>query len=160
MIGGKKPVYLLASGRLRNLKSPDPLLQAVFKESGKTSPTIAYIGTANDDDDSFFNRMAETFRGAGACVVTHAIIAPKTANLKKAKDILRSADIIFISGGDVDRGMDLLNQRNMVNFLAELFQQGKLFFGASAGAIMLAKEWVRWRDPYDNSSAELFPCLG
>ena len=25
---------------------------------------------------------------------------------------------------------------------------------------MLAKEWVRWRDPDDNASAELFLCLG
>jgi hypothetical protein len=25
---------------------------------------------------------------------------------------------------------------------------------------MLADRWVRWRDPDDDSSAELFPCLG
>ena len=25
---------------------------------------------------------------------------------------------------------------------------------------MLAREWVRWRDPDDDATAELFPCLG
>ena len=25
---------------------------------------------------------------------------------------------------------------------------------------MLAKSWVRWRDPTDDSTAELFPCMG
>jgi hypothetical protein len=25
---------------------------------------------------------------------------------------------------------------------------------------MLARKWIRWRDPDDNKSAELFPCLG
>ena len=25
---------------------------------------------------------------------------------------------------------------------------------------MLAKEWIRWRDPEDDTTAEVFPCLG
>jgi hypothetical protein len=25
---------------------------------------------------------------------------------------------------------------------------------------MLAKEWIRWRDPDDDATAEVFPCLG
>jgi peptidase E len=37
---------------------------------------------------------------------------------------------------------------------------GKLFFGISAGSIMLAKEWVRWSDPDNDDTAEIFPCLG
>jgi len=156
----KKPVYLLSSGRQRSLQTPDPLIQAVFKECGKVSPAIAYTGTANDDDKGFFSRMAKAFREAGAYRISHALISPEKADLKKAQDILQSADIVFVSGGDVDRGMRVLGQKNMIGFLTDLYQRGILFFGASAGAIMLAKEWVRWSDPDDNSSAELFPCLG
>jgi hypothetical protein len=44
--------------------------------------------------------------------------------------------------------------------LRELFARGKPFFGLSAGSIMLAKEWVRWPDPDNLESAELFTCLG
>ncbi len=154
----KKPVYLLAGGR-RDRKTPDPLIQAVIKESGTASPTIAYVGTANNDDEGFFNRMAEAFREAGAYRVNHALISPEHASLKKAQDILKSADIIFISGGDVDRGIQTLVEKKMIDFLSELHEQGKLFFGSSAGAIMLAKKWVRWRNPEDDSTVELFPCL-
>ena len=25
---------------------------------------------------------------------------------------------------------------------------------------MLAQEWIRWRDPDDDATAEIFPCLG
>ena len=57
-------------------------------------------------------------------------------------------------------GMQILAEKNLVVFLQGLYKQGKLFFGASAGSIMLAGEWVRWRDPHDDSTAELFPCLG
>ena len=152
----KKPVYLLAG---RSRKTPDPLLQLVFRESGTPSSTIAYVGTANGDDAGFFDRMAGAFREAGAGRISHALITPEKADLKKAKDILESADIVFISGGDVEMGMRALKEKGMVRFLSRLYEQGKPFFGLSAGSIMLAREWVRWQDP-DDATAELFPCLG
>jgi cyanophycinase len=155
-----KPVYLLAGGRAGSRRAPDPLIQAVFRESSILSPTVACVGTANGDSEEFFSRTASSFREAGASRVTHALITPEKADINKARDILKSADIIFVSGGDVERGMVVLEEKNMTGFLKELYSGGKPFFGLSAGSIMLAREWVRWRDPDDDSTAELFPCLG
>lgn len=160
MMQNKKPVYLLAGGRGRTRTVPDPLIQAVYREFGKASPTIAYVGTANEDGLDFFNRMADYFKENGASKVRHALITPPRANLGKAKDILQSADIVFVSGGDVGKGIQILNEKNMTGFLIELYTGGKSFFGLSAGSIMLGKEWVRWPDPDNGESAELFPCLG
>ena len=56
--------------------------------------------------------------------------------------------------------MEVLQEKDMADFLLQLYKQGKPFFGVSAGSIMLAKEWVRWRDPDDDATAEIFPCLG
>jgi peptidase E len=155
-----KPVHLLAGGRSTLRRSPDPLVQAALVESGASSPAVAYVGTANDDDKSFFSRVAGMFREAGARRVDHALISPARADLNKAKTLLQNADIVFISGGDVELGMQVLEEKKMADFLARLYQQGKPFFGLSAGSIMLAHEWVRWQDPEDDASAELFPCLG
>jgi len=155
-----KPVYLLAGGRPRRRKTPDPLIQVVFRESGRVAPDIAYIGTASNDAAWFFNFIAKDLKGAGAGRVSHALIFPKNADLKKAKNILKSADIVFISGGDVEKGIQVLREKKMFDFLLQLYELGKLFFGLSAGSIMLAKEWVRWRDPDDDTTAEVFPCLG
>ena len=159
MVSNIKPVYLLAGGRPRDSRSQDLTLESIFQESGKKSPIIAYSGTANGDNEDFFHRMTDAFGGSGAASVTHALIAPDNADIKKARDILEEADIIFIGGGDVDRGIKVLKEKEMLEFMKNLYEQGKLFFGSSAGAIMLAKEWVRWSDPDDSSSAELFPCL-
>ncbi len=156
----KRPVYLLAGGRGRVRPTPDPLVQSVYEESGKTSPSIAYVGTANDDSPEFFTRMADYFRDNGAARVIHAPIAPARADLNKAKAILQAADIIFISGGDVEHGMKVLREKKMTGVLAELYAAGKPFFGVSAGSIMLGREWVRWPDPDNDDSAELFLCLG
>jgi peptidase E len=155
-----KPVYLLAGGRARNNQTPNPLIQIALKEAGKERPSLAYIGTASGDDRSFFDRITQMFGECGAGKVTHALIVPKEANLKEARAVIQAADIVYVSGGDVERGMRTLIEKGMVEFLVELYQQGKPFFGISAGSLMLAREWVRWRDPEDDSTAELFPCLG
>jgi cyanophycinase-like exopeptidase len=64
-----------------------------------------------------------------------------------------------MSGGDVEAGMRILESRNIFNIFRDLYQEGKVFFGVSAGSIMLCREWVRWNNPDDDSTAELFPCL-
>jgi peptidase E len=155
-----KPVFLLAGGRGQRGASPDPLLQAVFKECGIPKPSVAYVGAASEDSSQFFGFITSAFKEAGAGKITHAITVQKKADLNKAKDILEAADIIFISGGDVEAGMDVLRKKDMIGFLTGLYEQGKPFFGLSAGSIMLAREWVRWRDPDDDNTAEIFPCLG
>ena len=116
----RQPVYLLAGGRAGRRRTPDPLIQAVFREAGRASPTVAYVGTANGDDAGFFAYMAEALRQAGAYEVNHAQICPQDADLNLARNILKSADVIFISGGDVDRGMRVLKERNLVDFLSRL----------------------------------------
>jgi len=155
----KKPVFLLAGGRPRGQDTTDRLMRAVLNESGKPSPSIAYTGTASGDDTNFFSRMAGMLQMSGAGTISHAVIAPKNADLDKSRRILQAADIIFVGGGDVDAGMRVLKEKDMLGFLEEINEQGKVFFGTSAGAIMLAKEWVRWPDPDDTDSAELFSCL-
>jgi cyanophycinase-like exopeptidase len=160
MTQNAKPVYLLAGGRPGGGRKQDSLLRAVYLESGVISPTIAYSGTASGDDRRFFGFIANELKEAGADKIVHAVIAPRGADIKKARSILESADIVFVSGGDVEAGIEVLREKNMLDFLTGLYRQGKPFFGISAGAIMLAARWVRWRDSDDDASAELFPCLG
>ena len=155
-----KPVYLLAGGRPRNPSSFNPLFQAVFKESGKTSPSIAYVGAASDDSKAFYLMMAAALKGSGAGKVRLAALSSKKADVQKAKDILESSDIVYVSGGDVEHGMQVLAEKNMIDFIVGLYRKDKPFFGISAGSIMLAKGWIRWRDPEDDATAEIFPCLG
>jgi len=155
----EKPVYLIA-GSPRRRRGSDPLFQAALRESGKLSPSVGYVGTASDDNVWFFRMIERELKNAGAGSINRAIITPRKTDLRKARDILAAADIIFISGGDMERGMEVLREKGMVDFLFQLYKQGKPFFGVSAGSIMLAKEWVRWRNPDDDSTAELFPCLG
>lgn len=159
-MSGLHPVYLLAGGRPRNGQAFNPLLQAVFQESGKEHPTVAYVGAASEENKAFYLMMAAMLKGVGAGKIRHAVLASPKADIKKAREILESADIVYISGGDVEQGMQVVQEKNVAEYLVGLYKQGKPFFGVSAGSIMLAKEWIRWRDPDDDATAEIFPCLG
>jgi cyanophycinase-like exopeptidase len=152
-----RPVYLIAGGRGSSNKT---LIRAVFAEIAQPDPLIAYVGAANSDDKSFYKFMGDEITRAGNCRLNHAIIASPKADLDKAQEILQKADAVFISGGDVEAGMTVLKSKNILSIFRDLYLEGKVFFGVSAGSIMMGKEWVRWTNPDDDSTAGLFPCMG
>jgi len=123
----KKPIYLLAGGR--GSKSPDNILKAVFKDIGKTSPTIAYVGAATEDDTTFFQHMSSMVRSAGDCKLVHAVISPRNADLKKAREILEQADAVYVGGGDVEAGMEVLNKKKMTDISGVIKQRETLLRG-------------------------------
>jgi len=167
MVDRRTPVYLLAgSPGVRLRRGPDPLLQAALGvaaagAAGKKSrgPSVAYVGAASGDNRVFRLWIDRTLKHAGAREVTLAPLCGRRADPKKARAVVEAADIVFVSGGDVDAGMEVLHAADMVEPLRALHREGKPFFGISAGSIMLGREWVRWRDPDDDASAELFACL-
>ena len=157
---GPASIYLLAGGRGSLRKGRDPVLTRVLASCGVPHPSIAYVGAASGDSQPFFSMISSHLRRCGAGRVTLASLASGRGKLEKARAILESADMVFISGGDVEAGMEVLGERQILPFLRELFERGKPFFGSSAGSIMLGRQWVRWEDPDDDKTASLFPCMG
>ena len=159
--GVRRPVFLIAGGqRMRKRRGPDPLLQAAILQTGVKRPMTAYVGTASGDDDAFRFWFTRLLQKAGAGEVTLAPLCGGRGDPEKAKTVLVASDLVFISGGDVEEGMKVLEQREMTGFLRRLYRSGKLFLGVSAGSIMLTRKWVRWSDAHNDASTELFPCLG
>lgn len=154
------PIYLLAGGPGQARKGPDPILAEVFALAGRAAPTIAYIGSASDDDAGFLKWLTALFRAAGSGAVRLAPTAGRHADLDEARRVLETADLIYVSGGDVEAGMALLHRLRLDALLRRLYRAGRPFFGLSAGSIMLARAWVRWSDPDDDTTAEEFSCLG
>jgi cyanophycinase-like exopeptidase len=161
MAARRKPVYLIAGGRgAMTRRGPDPMIQAALREAGVERPLVAYVGAASGDNAAFRAIIGRLLVKAGAGGMKLAPLCGKRADAKRAKAVLESSHIVFISGGDVDEGMRVLERTAMIDFLKDLYNQGKPFLGVSAGSIMLARSWIRWRDPADDASAEIFPCLG
>jgi peptidase E len=150
-------IFLIAGGpKSKNNKAILAHALALIK---KKAPNVAYIGTASGDDKEFFLMLRQIIMAAGAGSVRLVPIV-QGFDRKKAESILSSGDLVFISGGDVKAGMEYLEKRNLVPFLRKLYESGKPFFGISAGAIMLCRNWIHWRNSADDSLAKSFPCLG
>ena len=153
------PVHLLAGGP-GSRRRGDTLLNQVLESCGQPNPSVAYIGAASDDNPGFFSMISNHMRDCGAGHVTLIPFAGRRFNPGKVQAILESADMVFVSGGDVEAGMQVLEKRKILPWLHQLYTSGKPFFGLSAGSIMLAQQLVRWDDPTHDATARLFPCMG
>lgn len=155
----RKKVYLLAGGPGNNGRTGEQLAQAL-RGSGAERPSVAYIGTASGDSRSFMRWFALPLKKAGASSLTMVPLVGRRADRQAAEDILRKSDVIFVSGGEVEDGMNALDPE-MRALLRELLEDGKQFLGLSAGSIMQGLAWPHWDDedrrPQD---AVLFDCLG
>ena len=155
-----KPLYLLAGSPGSRKKGGDRILKRVLLSAGKPHPSIAYIGAASGDNRLFFGMFRDALREVGAGDVRLCPLASVKADVGKSLAVMESSDMIFISGGDVEKGMKTLEKRKILPFLQRLYEDGKTFFGISAGSILLGRQWIRWEDPEDDDSAVLFPCMG
>jgi peptidase E len=137
-----------------------PMFAKIFQALGSPQPRVAYVGAASGDSWMFYRLLAGLFKAAGAPEVTRVLLAGRKADAAKARAQLREADVVFVSGGDVEEGMRWLQVHGLATFFQKLYAAGKPFFGVSAGSIMLGQRWVAWADPKDDGSAALFDCLG
>ena len=94
-MSNRKPLYLLAGGREGSTKSTKQILQAVFREIGKESPSIAYIGAASDDNRMFYQFIAGMIKRLADCKVNRVLTCSQKADMSKAKEILASAGCYF-----------------------------------------------------------------
>jgi cyanophycinase-like exopeptidase len=155
-----KPVWLLAGGPGSRRRGADPLLVRALALAGTPSPSVAYLGAPSGDNRAFFVLISALLKKAGAGEVNLVRLAGRRPDVSRAREELERADAVFVTGGDVEEGMRVLEATGTVDFLRGLAGGGKPFLGISAGSILLARSWVRWRDPKDDASAETFTCLG
>jgi peptidase E len=155
------PVYLFAGGRGKSILSTFQEIGRVVNSSGKQKPEIALVGVASLRDNWLVTIIMTALIKTGCrCRVRRVKIAHKNDDINRAKNVLAKADVIFMGGGDAEVGMQILKEKGLLAYFRDLLEQGKLLLGVSAGTIMMCKEWVRWQDPGDDATAELFPCLG
>lgn len=132
---------------------------AALAELARPRPLVAYVGAASNDHRGFY-AMIRGGLALGAARMVLAKMASPRARASEARALLEDSDMVFVSGGDVEHGMNILRDRDLAGVMVGLARAGKPIFGISAGSLMIAREWVRFPDENDEASAEIFPCLG
>ena len=160
LVKEKAAMHLLAGDPGHGPRGSHEVLRRAVRALGKSRPTLAYLGCASGESAPFRLLISRSLEAAGCGRVVNVALGGRWPNLSAAKSCLDAADGVFVSGGDVERGMAVLERLDLSDYLRTLAEQGKPFIGISAGSIMLARSWIRWGDTGEDASAEVFPCLG
>jgi len=153
-------LHLLAGGPGSDAIRTQRLLAQALRAADAVGAMVAYVGAASGDNPEFYRRMAGLLRAAGAGDVVMAPTARGARDGAEARRVLERADVIFMSGGDVEAGMRSLAAAGLVSELQQAFRSGTPFIGLSAGSIMIGRAWLAWGDPDDDATAAPFDCLG
>lgn len=157
----RKPATLIAGKfRSRNFGTK-PYLADAFRLTGKDRPLVLYIGAASGDDREFGAALVDVLEATGA----QRVLWPKLTGPRKERDhvleALDKVDLVFVGGGDVEAGVDALDDAGVSEPLRAAAGRGVALAGMSAGSIMLGERWVRWPNPdAGDDEAETYACLG
>jgi len=141
-----KPIYLLADSQLLFWKHDDSVfLQSMRSEIVKENPKAAYIGASNDDQPDYYELFKAGMEGIGVrdCQMIRASFPAAGAAF------MEEADLILLSGGDVETGWNAFQQNGFGEALVRRYYNGALLIGVSAGAVQLG--WGAARVADDSS---------
>lgn len=154
------PLHLLAGGPGCAPTQLVRLLNTALEGVGGAGHPVAYVGAASGDNAGFQRRIGRLLAAAGAGPLQAAPSARGARDAPTARRVLAGAGVIFVSGGDVEAGMNALHAAGLVPDLRAAFARGAAFMGLSAGSIMLGQAWLAWEDPDDDTTVRSFACLG
>jgi len=130
----------MAGGRAAR-KGGDPVIQAIFKEIGVTTPTVAYVGAASDDDSGFYKMISQMIQKSVDCRFTHPLLVSAKADLNQAKEMLQSAEY-----GEIKQDYDRISR---THFPGRYFYPDQMSFANSDALFPPADLSTRLKAEYD-----------
>jgi hypothetical protein len=129
-----KPLYLLADSQLFFWKDGgDSLAERVRADIDSANAKAAYIGASNGDQPEFYDWFAAAME---SMAISDCRFVPSNPSPEDTA-FLEEADLIVLSGGDVERGWQVFEQNGLKELLPRLRYDGAVLIGVSAGAVHL-----------------------
>jgi cyanophycinase len=128
------PVYLFSDSQLLFWK-PDGIFffNSIIEGLQNDSLKAAYIGASNNDLPEFYDLFVAAMENIGIrnCRMIHSTFS------KEDQGFLETADIILLSGGDVERGWNIFEATGLKKAISRKYEEGTILIGISAGAMQL-----------------------
>jgi len=129
-----KPLYLLADSQLFFWKSDsNSLAERVRADLDSSSPKAAYIGASNGDQPEFYSLFQAAMEAMG---ISNCRAVPSQPS-REDISFIEEADLILLSGGDVERGWRTFEQNGLKELVPRKRFDGAILIGVSAGAVQL-----------------------
>jgi peptidase E len=121
----------LPTERFRQMR-PGGLVREALRLTGKDRPTVCLVMTASGDDTGYLLSTYEAFSGMSVDV-TH--LALTTMPNAEPRDLLLTADLVWVGGGSVANLLALWQLHGVDQVMREAWESGILLAGVSAGSI-------------------------
>jgi cyanophycinase len=122
-------------------KRPPALVQELIDLSGIDSTGYAFVlpfASGEPDSAAYYGKKQFVELGVGAARIQYGALPATPAFL----DSLRSAQLIYITGGDQVKFMDLVKDTGIPEAIREAYQQGATIAGTSAGAAVMSRQMI------------------
>lgn len=107
----------------------------VVRLADKRRPRVVFLPTATADDPGYVSVVEEHYGGRLGCDVTPLALFDRAMSERDIDRAIRSADIVYVGGGNTLRMMKLWRRRGVDKALRRAAADGTVLAGVSAGAI-------------------------
>ena len=125
---------LVAAGSGREGLAEPQVRDAILRLSGKTAPSVLYLGTATYDLPAPTAEQTCRFTEVG-CPVTTLPLTCGTPSYESMQKLFDHTDVIIASGGNTLFAVDRWGKLGVDRLLRQALQRGVVLSGGSAGAI-------------------------
>lgn len=132
-------IIAIGGGSLKK-KQTLPIDRYIVKLTGKKSPWALFIPTASNDQLEYCETFDRIYGEVLGCRTDHLLLYRSPGDRAAAAKKIRSADVIYVGGGNTLRMMKMWRRFGIDKLLVKAGNQGTVLAGLSAGAIC----WHEW----------------
>lgn len=107
----------------------------IVDAANKDIPKLLFIPTASNDAEGYIDGIKAAFGDGLGCVVTALRLVESPPSNSEIRELIVSADIIYVGGGNTKMMMEVWRQHSVDNYLKEAYEKGVILSGLSAGSI-------------------------
>jgi dipeptidase E len=130
----RKTIVAIGGGDIRR-RGTAPIDREIIRLSGKKRPRLLFIPTASSDSERYWNHVRDYFGGFLRCRTDVLFLIKERPSRATIRDKIRSADIIYVGGGNTLMMMRLWRRLGVDQMLRTAYRSGTVLCGISAGSI-------------------------
>jgi dipeptidase E len=138
-LGESMNIVAIGGGSLKKKRTLS-LDRSIVKLTGKKSPRALFIPTASNDEQEYCEAFDRVYGNMLGCRTDHLLLYRRPEDRAAAAMKIRSADLIYVGGGNTLRMMKMWRSLGIDKMLVKAGHQGTVLAGLSAGAIC----WHEW----------------
>ena len=144
--GGKIPKWSFVTKDDKEIEYETKAIdEEIVRISGKVKPRLLFIGTASRDNETYYEAIKSIYEDLGAVVQQlsldefNEMHETKEEFINRIRQIILSADIIYIGGGNTKHMIEVWKEFYIEYILKEALAEGTVLAGFSAGSYIMFK---------------------